>query len=94
MYAEILDCFALESSETESLGDADTFGWFACFEDFLAILNTDSQGFVTATVYDTLEEVKDAWWTIRSAYEAWEDASDDWREADRTEPDYSWDYAH
>jgi len=91
--AEILFRFSLDSGQDEELGEAETFGWFALFASFGAILNTDCVGSVTVARYDSETAARESWSDLESEYEAWEASGDDWREDDRTD-DYAWDYAH
>jgi hypothetical protein len=66
--AEELYEYTLDSSEDASLGDADTFGWYALFRDERAILVTNSQGFVSAREYETTGAAQIAWDGIEKEY--------------------------
>lgn len=72
--AEILWGMTLDNGQTEDLGEADTFGWFAYFKDFRAILQADSEGFVSVAVYDGPEADKaaaDHWDELATEYSEW-----------------------
>lgn len=72
--AEILWTLSLDSNQTEDLGEAESFGWFAYFKDFCAILSADSQGFVAAVVYEgdgASDSVADHWTELEREYAAW-----------------------
>jgi hypothetical protein len=66
--AEELYGYTLDSSEDASLGEAETFGWFALFRDERAILAVNSQGFVSAREYETTGAALIAWDAIETEY--------------------------
>lgn len=70
--AAVLEELTMSGTQDEDLGEVDTFGWFAYFRDSLAILSNDSQGFVFATTYESVEESDEAWETLSRAWERWE----------------------
>lgn len=98
--AEILWMLSLDSCQDDDLGEAESFGWFALFKDFHAILEVDCMGRVYVTRMFSEEETMAEWSLILDDYETFCDAADteeeyeDWHADDRTEPDYTWDYAH
>lgn len=92
---EILWHLSLDSYQDEETGESDSFGWYALFQEFSSILYTNSQGFVSSVEYPTREALMEEWNGIESDYARWlaedpntYDAEADWREPDRTEPDY------
>jgi len=71
LQAEILHSLRMLGYGADSMGDADTFGYYEWFPDFCAILVADSQGFVSATVYDNLEMSSAAWSHLDIDYSEW-----------------------
>jgi hypothetical protein len=61
--------WTLDSNEDASLGDAETFGWFALFRDERAILAVNSQGFVSVSEYETAGAALIAWDAIEKEYD-------------------------
>lgn len=51
----------MQSMSNDSLGDAETFGYFAKFTAYNAILDIDSQGFVRVHLYDDAEVLDSIW---------------------------------
>lgn len=95
--AEILWTLSLDTQQDDTLGEAETFGWYALFGEFNAILMTDCAGNVGVTVFDSYDECALEWSDIEDHYDEWIDSATDWREADRTEDDYddyAWDYRY
>jgi hypothetical protein len=68
---EILSVMGDFGFNTESLGEAETFGYYELFEDLCAIVEYDSQGFVFSTIYDTPEMARNAWSHIETDYDEW-----------------------
>lgn len=68
LLAERLHGSSLESFQDADLGDAETFGWHALFKGDKAILNTNSQGFVSVTVYESEEEAEAKWEELENEY--------------------------
>lgn len=75
--AEILWQMSLNSSQESDLGDADTFGYYALFSEFYAILEVDSSGFVDIHMYESPEMAKADWKNIESDYDDWLNSSED-----------------
>lgn len=96
--AEILWQLSLESAQSDDLGESNTFGWYALFRDFSAILMEDCCGNVSADVFERYTDCEAEWERIADDYDEWAgDNVTDWREADRTEDgydDYLWDYRY
>lgn len=59
--AEHLYSLSLDSEQDEQIGSVDELGWFALFRGYLAILESDSQGFVAAAQFDNEETLQRAW---------------------------------
>lgn len=68
LFTETLSLMADYGYEDDFLGDADSFGFYEFFPDFLAITEYDSQGFVYSHVYENLEAVQAAWKAIEGDY--------------------------
>lgn len=78
--AELLWTQSLDSSQDKECGETQYGnGWHALFRIDRAILHTDSQGFVSAWLYPTVQELEDAWKGAQAdaAYE-----SDGWETGD------------
>jgi hypothetical protein len=84
--AEELYDWTMDSSEDASLGESESFGWFALFRDERAILAVNSQGFVGVRQYETVTGVLAAWdgleadyanFTLRCIIEALDTSCDD-----------------
>lgn len=69
--AEILWSLSLESAQNASLGEAESFGYFAYFPDFLSIIEIDNEGFVSIVECASLAEVECEWERVELDYEAW-----------------------
>lgn len=67
--AERLYEFTLDSSEDASLGESESFGWYALFAPERAILDVDSQGFVGVVRYDDESAARTAWTELEERYE-------------------------
>jgi len=80
--AETLWEYSLSGLQDDELGEADTFGWFALFEEERAILSTGSQGFVHAAFYDSADEMSLAWTELQMRHARWEMDSIDTSECD------------
>lgn len=74
---EILSVMGDFGFATESLGDADSFGYYELFEDLSAVVEYDSQGFVFSTIYDTPEMARNAWSHISTDYDEFLDDDED-----------------
>lgn len=71
----------LDSGEDESLGDADTFGYYSLFLNLnngefdnlggivAAIVHTNSQGFVEGTYYDDEDTARKIWRNLERQWE-------------------------
>ena len=80
--AERLYDLSLESSQDEECGRVDENGhWYGLFREEKAILCEDSQGFVSASEYDTGEELEEAW------QECLAECNPEDEEAEPSEPD-------
>lgn len=75
--AEILYILSLDSNENESVGDADTFGYYALFHEFNAIMEINSQGFVSIHVHNSPAMVSADWNNIERDYDGWLDSPED-----------------
>jgi len=74
--AERLYGETLESFQDEDLGDSD-WGWFALFKIEQAILNVDSQGFVSVDVYEDDTEMTRQWEELSEAWEQYNDEDEE-----------------
>ena len=70
--AERLYYDALDGFTDDELGVSE-FGWYGLFEYDNAILLEDSQGFVSATAYETRDETLNAWAVLQDDYRQWLD---------------------
>ena len=69
----------------ETIGGVDELGHYAKFDGevmsdgttIYAILYTNSDGFVDATLYDTTEELAGVWDTIEAMYEGYDRGNDE-----------------
>ncbi|MFI0265599.1 hypothetical protein [Streptomyces luteogriseus] len=66
--AEKLWDSSLSSFQDADLGESETFGWYALFRGYNAILHTNSQGFVSVTVHGSEEETESKWEELEAAY--------------------------
>lgn len=66
--AERLYNLSLDSSQNDSVGNADELGWFARFDDELAIVGEYAAGFVTVWEYPNPEALSAAWQHILDDY--------------------------
>ncbi len=73
--AEVLEALYQSGSQSEEIGEADTFGHYAMFDDIHAYMLTDSQGFVYAYAVTPWEYElhKEA---LHAAYLVWETESE------------------
>lgn len=71
--AERLYQRSLEGAQTDTIGSVDELGWCGRFNDELAILFQDEQGFVWADVYDTPAKLELAWTELVRAYVEWDE---------------------
>lgn len=76
-FAQELWDASLDSGQDETLGESDTFGWFALFKSDHAILHTGSQGFVSVDVLDSEQEAVEKWAKIEAEYDKWSAENDD-----------------
>lgn len=67
--AERLWTLSLDTNQDAELGDADTFGWFARFDQDRAMLSANSQGFVGVSVFESAEDLNTAWTDLERQYE-------------------------
>jgi hypothetical protein len=75
--AERLYSLSLERWQSEELGDADTFGWYALFPAERSILHIDSMGFVYATQYESRGMCKNVWGAIKKSWYEFEREDDE-----------------
>jgi hypothetical protein len=68
LLAEKLWDLSLSSNQDADLGDSETFGWYALFKGDSAILNTNSQGFVSVSVFESEEEAEKKWEELENEY--------------------------
>lgn len=69
--AETLYDWTMDSSEDASLGESESFGWYALLRDERAILAVNSQGFVAVRQYETAGAALVAWDGIETEYTSW-----------------------
>jgi hypothetical protein len=75
--AERLHEISLEGGHDDEIGSVDELGWAGLFLMEKAILIEDSQGFVDAEVFDTVQDVGIEWELIEKQYTEFWDAQDD-----------------
>jgi hypothetical protein len=73
MAAERLYEWSLDSGQDSELGEAESMGWFALFDSECAILQTDSQGCVSATRYADTAELHAEWTALELKWDEFEE---------------------
>lgn len=73
IHADILWRLSLDGHQDADLGEAETFGWFALFSEFSAILDVDCVGLVSLSEYNSPEHAKNAWQHVEDDYAEWLD---------------------
>lgn len=68
LFTETLSLMADYGYDSDSIGDADSYGFYEYFPDYLAIVSYDSQGFVYSVTFQSFEEVEKAWLDIVKGY--------------------------
>jgi hypothetical protein len=77
LHTEILYNLSLMGFEDDSVGDANTFGYFELFSQYGAILETNSEGFVTSAIHNPISDAERIFGEISHEYYSFMDDMDD-----------------